>query len=54
MDTLDSSSYVSLKLAEIQKRFEELGDEDLVGLSLEEPEDTAAADANGYNPYSRS
>lgn len=52
MDTLRSGSYVSLKLTEIQKRFEELQDEDLAGLSLEDAEQETAPTDGGYNPYS--
>lgn len=53
MDTSRTGSYISLKLTEIQKRFEELIDEDLAGLSLEEPEHQSASADEGFNPYSR-
>ena len=34
MDTTRTSSYVALKLTEIQRRFEELADDDLAGSRL--------------------
>ncbi len=51
MDTSRTNSYVSLKLIEIQKRFEELGDDDLSGLSLEDSDDVTDHGGNAYNPY---
>jgi hypothetical protein len=53
MDTSRTGSYLSLKLTEIQRRFEELNDDDLAGLTLEEPEHQAASSDEGFNPYSR-
>lgn len=45
-----SESYVSLRLADIQKRcFELLEDDDALGLSLEEP----IANPDSGNPYDR-
>jgi len=54
MEAKRSSSYVSLKLSEIQKRFAELSDEDLAGLSLEEPEQKSTRCSDAYNPYNHS
>ena len=53
MDTSETSSYVALKLTEIQQRFAELNDEDLAGLSIEESEQESPF-IEGCNPYDRS
>lgn len=53
MDTPLSQSNVSLKLSEIQRRCEELMDEELSELRLEEPGTPDAAVSNSYNPYNR-
>ncbi len=52
MDTSEPQSYISLSLTEIQERFQELMEEEQLGLTLEEP---AQADDFGgaYNPYDR-
>lgn len=52
MDTSQTSSYVALKLSEIQKRFAELNDDDLAGLSIDES-DRGAAPVDDCNPYDR-
>jgi hypothetical protein len=54
MDTPLSQSNVSLKLSEIQKRCEELMDEELNELCLEEAVGPVAPVSNSYNPYNRS
>ena len=52
MDTSESKSYVSLSLLEIQQRFQELMEDEQIGLTLEEP--VSAEDIGGaYNPYDR-
>ena len=52
MDTSESQSYVSLTLTEIQERFQELMEDEQIGLTLEEP--VQAEDFGGaYNPYDR-
>jgi hypothetical protein len=52
MDTAESKSYVSLSLLEIQQRFQELMEDEQMGLTLEEP--APAEDFGGaYNPYDR-
>ena len=53
MDTSRTNSYVSLSITEIRKRFEELQDDDLAGLSLEDAESTSPQPPDGYDPYSR-
>jgi len=53
MDTSQTSSYIALKLSEIQQRFEELKDEDLAGLSLEEDADNESPLIDNCNPYNR-
>ncbi|MDH5345504.1 MAG: hypothetical protein OEW59_07045 [Gammaproteobacteria bacterium] len=54
MDTSRTSSYIALKLCEIQKRFEELADDDLAGITLADGEIIAPEGEQGYDPYSRS
>ena len=54
MDTSETSSYVALKLSEIQQRFEELRDDDLAGLTLEEDVDSDSPLLDDCNPYNRS
>jgi hypothetical protein len=54
MDTSRTSSYVSLSLAEIQQRFEELQEDDLEGLTLEDSERGTPLIDEGFNPYSHS
>lgn len=54
MDTTTTSSYVSLTLDEIRKRFQELMDEEQHGFSLEEPEPRPTTISDRYNPYDRS
>ena len=53
MDTPLSQTNVSLKLSEIQKRCEELMDEELSELCLEEADVAVSAVSNSYNPYNR-
>ena len=54
MDTSRTSSYVSMSLAEIKQRFEEMQEEDLDHLSIEDSERGAPlVDDDGFNPYSR-
>ena len=53
MDTSSTNTYVALKLEELQKRFEEIGDDDLNVLTLEESESMAESRADDYNPYNR-
>ena len=49
-----TSSYVSMSLDEIQRRFEELQEDDLDNLSLEDSERGAPlVDDDGFDPYSR-
>jgi len=53
MDTPTSQSYVSLTLAEIKQRFEEMmAADEQPGFSLEEPEPVRRA-AERFNPYDR-
>ena len=54
MDTTRTSSYVALKLTEIQRRFEELADDDLAGITLEDGEIITPDGNEGYDPYGRS
>jgi hypothetical protein len=54
MDTTRTSSYVALKLREIQQRFEELDKDDASELSLEDVDFVSADVVEGYDPYSRS
>jgi len=54
MDTSASHSYVSLTLTEIQKRFQELMEEDELELTLEEPELKSANVRDSFNPYDHS
>jgi hypothetical protein len=54
MDTTRTSSYVALKLTEIQRRFEELADDDLAGITLEDGEIITSDGNEGYDPYGRS
>ena len=42
-----------MSLNEIRKRFEELQDDDLAGLSLEDSERDAESVDDGFDPYSR-
>ena len=50
MDTTRTSSYVALKLTEIQRRF----DDDLAGITLEDGEIIMPSGNEGYDPYGRS
>ena len=54
METPLSQSNVSLKLSEIQKRCEELMQEELNELCLEDADLSSAEGGNAYNPYDRS
>ena len=54
MDTPLSQSNVSLKLSEIQRRCEELRDEEFNELRLEEAEGSDTSISDVYNPYDRS
>ncbi len=54
MNTSRTGSYVSMSLAEIRQRFEELQEDDLDGLSLEDAERGAPLIDDEFNPYSRS
>jgi len=54
IDTPLSQSNVSLKLSEIQKRCEELMEQELSELCLEDAETPLALAGNSYNPYDRS
>jgi len=54
MDTSQTSSYIALKLSEIQQRFAELKDDDLAGLSLEDDADSDSLLSDDCNPYNRS
>ena len=54
MDTSRTSSYVALKLREIQQRFEELQEDDLSELRLEDADFVSADVLEGYDPYGRS
>ena len=56
MDTPLSQSNVSLKLAKIQKRCEELMEmkEDQLELSLEDKEHKPRGTGNSFDPYNRS
>jgi len=54
MDTSRTSSYIALKLSEIQKRFEELADDDLAGITLADNEIVTPDGEQGYDPYCRS
>lgn len=54
MDTSQTSSYIALKLSEIQRRFEELADDDLAGITLADGEVLAPDGEQGYDPYCRS
>jgi len=53
MDTPISQSNVSLRLAEIQKRCEELMKEKELSLRLEETEHRPLSVSDPYNPYNR-
>lgn len=53
MDTSESQSYVSLTLDEIKERFQELMEEEQLGLTLEEPESVSADPVDEFNPYNR-
>ena len=53
IDTSSTNTYVALKLEELQKRFEEIGDDDLSVLTLEEPGSTDESHCDDYNPYNR-
>ncbi len=53
MKTPISQSNVSLKLSEIQRRCEELRDEELDELRLVEAEGSEEPGADAYNPYNR-
>lgn len=53
MDTPLSQSYVSLKLFEIQKRCEDLMDQETSELRLEDAEGPIASVSDSYNPYDR-
>jgi hypothetical protein len=53
MDTSRTSSYIALKLTEIQQRFEQLQDEDLSSLRLEDGETFSDEAVEGYDPYGR-
>lgn len=54
MDTPLSQSSVSLKLSEIQKRCEELMEQEQSELCLEDAESPAVHAGNAYNPYDSS
>jgi hypothetical protein len=54
MNTPLSQSNVSLKLSEIQRRCEELRDEEMNGLRLVDAEDSEGSVTDAYNPYDRS
>ena len=54
METPLSESNVSLKLSEIQKRCEELMQEEEFELSLEDAEQSAPTTGDAYNPYNHS
>jgi hypothetical protein len=54
MDTPLSQSNVSLKLSEIQKRCEELMEQEQNELTLEDVDSPLARAGNAYNPYDRS
>ena len=54
MDTSRTGSYIALKLSEIQKRFEELADDDLAGITLVDGEVVPPDGEQGYDPYCRS
>lgn len=54
MDTPLSQSSVSLKLALIQKRCEELLAEEQSELSLAERPEETSSETQAYNPYDRS
>jgi len=51
MDKPLSQSNVSLKLSEIQKRCQELMDDELGDLCLVEADSARASDDHSYNPY---
>ena len=51
MDTPLSQSNVSLKLSEIQRRCEDLRDDEICELRLEETEDSIESVRDAYNPY---
>ena len=53
MDTLGSTSYVSLTVDEIHKRFQELMEEEQLGLTLAEPGEAGEPPEDTYNPYDR-
>jgi len=53
MDTPLSQSNVSLKLSEIQRRCEELREEEQSELRLIDAEDSEASATDAYNPYDR-
>lgn len=53
MDTPLSQSNVSLKLSEIQKRCEELMQQEHIDLCLEDASDRPASLSDPYNPYNR-
>ena len=54
MDNSRTSSYVALKLREIQQRFEELDKDDASELRLEDVDFVSADVVEGYDPYGRS
>jgi hypothetical protein len=54
MDTSRTSSYVALKLREIQQRFEELDQDDATELKLEDVDFVSDDVVEGYDPYGRS
>ena len=53
MDTSESQSYVSLTLDEIKERFQELMEEEQLGLTLEDPDAVSADPVDECNPYNR-
>ena len=53
MDTSQSQSYVSLTLDEIKERFQELMEEEQLGLTLEEPDAVTSRTPDDFNPYNR-
>ena len=54
MDTSRTSSYVAIKLEEIQQRFQELEEHDLSDIRLEDADFISDDTVEGYDPYSRS
>jgi hypothetical protein len=53
MDTPLSQSNVSLRLSEIQKRCQELMEQELSELCLEDSDTPLTLAGNAYNPYDR-